>query len=168
MFGSQHSAGSGDTRAGLTSSAAGDIQYHPPQKSWNTQTSKAIPPQHNCLFKEAQHRWLLHSLAGPVPMAGGVSVQASLKEKPKMKLQIKFSQVSPFHHTSWELFMPSQRTLQGPDKSYQDKPRNLAMDINPDPKHSFNQRPRELVPAHPGQSQHQHHIRWLRALSRYM
>lgn len=37
MFGSGHSAGSpGGTRAGLTSSAAGEIQYHPPQKSWNT------------------------------------------------------------------------------------------------------------------------------------
>lgn len=52
-------------------------------------------------------------------------MQASLRVKSKKKL--KFSQVSLLHHTSWDLFMQSQRTLQGPDKFYQDKPRNLAM-----------------------------------------
>lgn len=73
MFGSGHSAGSpGGTRAGLTSSAAGDIEYHLPQKSWNTNlkshsTTSQLPLQISHSTGGSSTHW-----AGPVPVAEGL------------------------------------------------------------------------------------------------
>lgn len=138
MLGSRHSAGSpGDTRAGLTSSAAGEIQYHPPQ----VMEHRCQMPCHHIptVSNYALHRWLLHSLGWPCS-SGGLQGRRSLSpsqsegetqkeatDQPLPSFSLAPYQLGPFYAISEDT--PRTRQVlprQAKELGY--------VDLNPDPK----------------------------------